>query len=141
MRQLDSKLVAGKPLDLFFYEVLKISDMEMKLYWEMLKKFSSWGLKTNLHNRKCITFEEIKRFHQYCERQQLDYDIDGIVIKADNYHLRETLGTRQRSPRWAMAWKFPPREEVTILEDIVVQVGRTGVLTPVAFEELLKKLK
>lgn len=67
--------------------------------------------------------------------EELDYDIDGIVIKLDDYRLRDRLGTRQRSPRWALAWKFPPKQEVTSLEEIVVQVGRTGMLTPVALLE------
>jgi DNA ligase (NAD+) len=66
------------------------------------------------------------------KREDLNYEIDGVVLKVDDLHMREKLGVRHRSPRWAMAWKFEPKEEVARLEDIVVQVGRTGILTPAA---------
>ena len=134
MRQLDPGNVAGKPMDIFFYEILAIGGKTLDSHWEALKQFPAWGLKTNLHNRRCSSLEEIKKYHQKLlnKRQTLDYDIDGIVIKLDDYGQRDQLGTRQRSPRWALAWKFPPKEEVTVLEEIIVQVGRTGILTPVA---------
>jgi len=134
MRQLDSKKVADKPLDIFFYDILKIEGSELSSHWEVLKQFSRWGLVTNPHSKRCSDFDEIKAYRDQLseERDDLDYDIDGIVIKLENYELRRKLGTRQRSPRWALAWKFPPKEEVTVLEEIVVQVGRTGMLTPVA---------
>jgi DNA ligase (NAD+) len=134
MRQLDSKKVAHKPLDIFFYDILKMEGKEFSSHWEALKQFSRWGLATDPHSKQCSDFEEIKTYRHRLseERDDLDYDIDGIVIKLANYELRRTLGTRQRSPRWALAWKFPPKKEVTVLEQIVVQVGRTGMLTPVA---------
>lgn len=137
LRQLDPKKVAGKPLDINFYDILRIEGESFTSHWEALQQFPHWGLKTDKLNRRFTSFEDIKKYHhQLCEkREELDYDIDGIVIKLDDYRLRETLGTRQRSPRWALAWKFPPKQEITTLEEIVVQVGRTGMLTPVALLE------
>ncbi|MBS3819448.1 NAD-dependent DNA ligase LigA [bacterium] len=137
MRQLDPKKAADKPLDIFFYDILRIEGQEFNSHWEALKQFPSWGLKTDKHNRRFTSFEQIQQYHHQLseQRDELEYDIDGIVIKLDDYKLRERLGTRQRSPRWALAWKFPPKQEVTLLEDIVVQVGRTGMLTPVALLE------
>ncbi|MGQ9672322.1 MAG: NAD-dependent DNA ligase LigA [Candidatus Aminicenantales bacterium] len=134
MRQLDSKKVADKPLDIFFYDILRIEGLEFSSHWEELQKFPEWGLKTDVHNVKCSSLEEVKAYREKlaAEREELDYEIDGIVIKLDDPLLREKLGMRERSPRWALAWKFPPKKEVTTLEEIVVQVGRTGMLTPVA---------
>ena len=135
MRQLDPKKVAGRPLDLFIYEILKAEgNEEFSSHWEVLRRFSKWGLKTDPHSRRATSLKDIKAYHKHLsnQREKLDYEIDGIVIKVDNYELRSKLGVRQRSPRWAYAWKFSPKEEITILEDIVVQVGRTGMLTPVA---------
>jgi len=134
MRQLDSKNVAHKPFDICFYDILRIEGSKFDSHWQALKRFPEWGLKVDRHNRKVSSFDKIASFHQkLCEqRDEFDYDIDGIVIKVERYEQRESPGVRHRSPRWALAWKFPPKKEVTVLEDIVVQVGRTGVLTPVA---------
>ncbi len=134
MRQLDSAQVANRPLEIFFYDILKIEGLLIKSHFKGLSLFSSWGLKTSPANKKASSLEEIKNYHRNLaeQREQLDYEIDGLVIKIDDFELRSTLGTRHRSPRWAMAWKFEPKQEVTTLEDIVVQVGRTGKLTPVA---------
>lgn len=134
VRQLDSRKVANKPLDIVFYEVLDSKGKEFSSHWEVLKQFPKWGLKTDGYNKKCTSFERIATYHRKLaeEREDLEYEIDGVVIKVDNLNLREDLGTRQRSPRWAIAWKFAPKEEITRLEKIVVQVGRTGILTPVA---------
>jgi len=134
MRQLDSRKVADKPLDIIFYEILRIGGYEFSSHWEELRILPEWGLKTDTHNEKCSSFEEMKKYHHKLDlkRDELDYEIDGIVIKIDDLKLRQELGARQRSPRWAMAWKFSPKKEITKLEEIVVQVGRTGILTPVA---------
>jgi DNA ligase (NAD+) len=134
IRQLDPGKVAGRPLDIFFYEILASEGKTFSSHLEALKQFPEWGLKTNPHNRKVSSFEEIKTYHhQFSEqRDNPEYEIDGIVIKLNDYGQRSALGVRHRSPRWAFAWKFPPKEEVTTLEQIVVQVGRTGMLTPVA---------
>ncbi len=134
VRQLDSRKVADKPLDIFFYEILSMEGEEIRNHWEVLKKFPGWGLKTSDLNKKCDSFADVKKYREKlaAEREDLDYEIDGIVIKLDNRNIREELGTRQRNPRWAMAWKFEPKKEITTLREIVVQVGRTGMLTPVA---------
>jgi DNA ligase (NAD+) len=134
IRQLDPRKVAGQPLDVFFYEILGVEGEEIKDHVSTLKRFSEWGLKTVPGRQKCTSLKDISRYHSEMadKREDLDYEIDGIVIKVNDHEKREELGARQRSPRWAMAWKFQPREEVTRLEDIVVQVGGTGMLTPVA---------
>ncbi|MFW6102043.1 MAG: NAD-dependent DNA ligase LigA [Chloroflexota bacterium] len=134
LRQLDSRMVAGRPLDVRFYDVLAIAGQELSSHWEMLEQFSRWGLKTDPHNERCSSLAEIKEKYQELldNRDELEYEIDGLVIKLNDLALRDKLGTRQRSPRWAMAWKFPPKQEISRIEDIVVQVGRTGKLTPVA---------
>jgi DNA ligase (NAD+) len=134
MRQLDPKKVAAMPLDIFFYDILQVEGREFASHWEELEQLPAWGLKTDSHSRRAETFEEVKRYRDKLgeERDSLDYEIDGIVVKLDDLRLRDEIGMRERSPRWAMAWKFPPKKEVTTLEDIVVQVGRTGILTPVA---------
>ena len=137
VRQLDPKNVADKPLDIVFYEPLRIEGKQFSSHWQTLNTLPEWGLKTDSHNKKCSSIEDVGKYHQKLlqQRDDLDYEIDGIVAKLNDYELRDKLGTRQRSPRWALAWKFPPKAEVTTLEDIVVQVGRTGMLTPVALLE------
>lgn len=137
VRQLDSGKVADKPLDIFFYEIIDSNDGDFESHQDMLRRFTDWGLKTNRENRKCSNFEEITDFYENMsgKREELPYEIDGIVIKLDNRKLREELGARHRSPRWAFAWKFEPRKEITVLREIIIQVGRTGILTPVALLE------
>ncbi len=134
LRQLDPMMVAGRPLDIRFYTVLKTEGFDFHTHEQILEQFELWGLKTDPHNKKCGSFDEVKEQYRKMlnERDGLEYEIDGLVIKLDDLRDRGRLGTRQRSPRWALAWKFPPRSEVTRLEQIVVQVGRTGMLTPVA---------
>ena len=134
MRQLDPKNVENKPLDIFFYDALKMEGVEVADHWDLLKRFSDWGLKTVPEVKRADSLDAVTDYHRRLseKRDDLDYEIDGIVIKINDYDQRETLGTRHRSPRWAVAWKFPARREETVLEKIVVQVGRTGKLTPVA---------
>ncbi len=134
VRQLDSKKVAGKPLTVFFYDILDMNGNGFFSHWEILKTLPEWGFKVHSDISKCKDRKQIKKFRESLaeKREDLEFEIDGVVIKLDKLELREQLGTRERSPRWAMAWKFPPKDEVTTLEDIVVQVGRTGMLTPVA---------
>lgn len=137
VRRLDPAEVAKRPLDIVFYDILEIQQDDAQRsgsHWEELERLDQWGLKTDPNNRLCSTIDEITRYHQHMidERDSLDYEIDGIVLKADDLQLWEQLGNRDRSPRWALAWKFAPRQEVTRIEQIVVQVGMTGMLTPVA---------
>ena len=134
VRQLHSRNVAGKLLDIFFYEILATDGQLPSTHREVLNQLSRWGPETSHLNDSAASFEDIRAYHHDLaeRRDNLDYEIDGIVIKIDNHGLRDELGTRHRSPRWAIAWKFQPFEEVTTVADIVVQVGRTGILTPVA---------
>ncbi len=134
LRQLDSRKVADKPFDVFFYEVIDAEGLEEEKHWQLLQNFEEWGLKTNPDNEKTGSYRKIKAYHDRMEqhREELPYEIDGIVMKINDRGLRENLGVKQRSPRWAYAWKFKPKKEVTVLREITVNVGRTGILTPVA---------
>jgi DNA ligase (NAD+) len=139
VRQLDPGKVAKVPLDIFFYEVIgsKSKENDFESQQELRRQFKKWGLKINEESKGSSTLKGIKDFYQELEskREKLSYEIDGMVIKLNHRNLRKDLGSRGRSPRWAYAWKFEPREEVTTLVDIIVQVGRTGILTPVALLE------
>jgi len=134
MRQLDPGKVAGRRLDIFCYDILDSSDEPLPSQTETLASLAAWGLKTCPLNDAADTIAAIRRYHDRLaeQRETLEYEVDGMVVKADSRDVREALGVRARSPRWAIAWKFAPRQEVTTLEDIVVQVGRSGILTPVA---------
>ncbi len=134
MRQLDPRRVAALPLNIFFYEILATSGDSPPSHRETLARLAAWGLRTCPANGHAASLREIRRYHGRlaARRERLDYEIDGVVVKVDDHALRAKLGQRTRSPRWAIAWKFPPRAGITTVEDIVVQVGRTGLLTPVA---------
>ncbi len=135
MRQLDSSITASRPLDIFFYDILAYEGgAEFKTHWEILHALPEWGLKVNPQLEKCQQIEQAIAFHHQLEKERdtLDYEIDGVVVKLNNLAAREKLGAKSRSPRWAAAYKFAPRQGETIVEDIIVQVGRTGALTPVA---------
>ena len=134
MRQLDSRKLAGMPFDVFFYQILDMDGERPASHREMLERFADWGLRTCPLNATGDDFAAVRDYHERLaqRRDELDYEIDGIVVEVDDLGLREKLGVRTRNPRWALAWKFTPREEVTRIEDIVVNVGRTGILTPVA---------
>jgi len=135
LRQLDSRITAQRPLTLYAYEVMSskggISPRAHSMEMEIL---AGWGFKTYSEFRICRKIEEAMEFHASLEgrRDSLPFEIDGVVIKVDDKSLAESIGSRSRSPRWALALKFEPRREITTVEDIVVQVGRTGKLTPVA---------
>jgi DNA ligase (NAD+) len=134
LRQLDSKITAGRPLDVFFYGVGIVADVVLESHWDLLQSLKNWGFKINPLIRPKIKIKEILAFYRELieKRHQLPYDIDGMVIKVDSLALQQRLGATTRSPRWAIAFKFEALQETTVLENIEVQVGRTGVLTPVA---------
>ncbi|HMB17234.1 MAG TPA: NAD-dependent DNA ligase LigA [Pelovirga sp.] len=134
VRRLASKTVAQRPLDIYFYEILHCEGQEFSSHWKKLEAFAEWGLKTNPHNKIFSDHSKITTYREklIALRDELGYEIDGIVIKVNSHQIREQLGTRHRSPRWAIAWKFAPKQEITRLEKIVVQVGTSGILTPVA---------
>ena len=134
LRQLDSKITSERPLDIFFYGVGLVSGVELESHWDLLQSLKSWGFKINPFVRPRIKIKAILAYYRELidMRHQLPYDIDGMVIKVDSLALQQRLGATTRSPRWAIAYKFEALQETTILENIEVQVGRTGVLTPVA---------
>ena len=135
IRQLDPRVTAGRRLDVFFYDILRVEGGPRPTDgMNVLRTLAGWGLVTSPHARLATGLDEAFAFHREMERRRdrLPYEIDGIVLKLDDLGARARLRTTGRHPRWALAFKFTPREEETAIEDIVVQVGRTGVLTPVA---------
>ena len=132
IRQLDSSIAASRGLDAFWYYFVNASDFGIRYHSEALKMADSLGFKTNPERRICHGIEEVLKYiEEYTEkRSSLAYDIDGIVIKVDDMSLYDKLGYTAKTPRWAIAYKFPPEEVVTKLEDIIFTVGRTGKITP-----------
>jgi DNA ligase (NAD+) len=133
VRQLDPAITASRRLDLFAYEVMDAPQVSLATQWEMMSALQEWGFHVEQAHR-CKDVDQALVFHADlgARRDTLPYEIDGIVIKADRRDWQSQLGMKSRSPRWAAAYKFPPRIEVTTIQDIAVQVGRTGKLTPVA---------
>jgi DNA ligase (NAD+) len=134
VRQLDPQMTAARPLDLYAYDILASEGLEIASQWDVLQALRDWGLRVNDRVRRVQTLDEILAYHAELEAQRddLGYEIDGIVIKLNDLAARETLGWTSRHPRWAFAFKFPPRKEVTRILSILPSVGRTGVVTPVA---------
>jgi DNA ligase (NAD+) len=134
LRQLDSKITAGRPLDIFFYGVGMVTDIVFDSHWDLLQSLKAWGFKINPLIQPRVTVAKLLKFYQQLAetRHRLPYDIDGMVVKVDSLRLQQQLGATTRSPRWAIAYKFAALQETTVLENIEVQVGRTGALTPVA---------
>ena len=133
VRQLDPNVVAERPLDCYFFDVLE-STREFGSHWVRHEALPEWGLPVN-EEVECVSDIEAAidyRDRLLAERDDLDYEVDGVVVKVDDYEACEVLGTTSRAPRWAFAYKFPARSEVTTVRSIAVQVGRTGRLTPVA---------
>ncbi|MCX6096168.1 MAG: NAD-dependent DNA ligase LigA [Candidatus Bipolaricaulota bacterium] len=137
LRQLDPRVSASRPLKLFCYDVGRLVGLEVETQKELLETLARLGLRSNPLYALCHGIEEAIAFYERLEREResLPYDADGVVIKVNDLTLRRTLGEISRSPRWAIAAKFPAEQGVTRLEEIQVQVGRTGVLTPVAILE------
>ncbi len=137
LRQLDPKIAAERKLDIFLYGVARLEGVEAASHSESLAQLDALGLKTNPHRTVVRTVEDMVDFiKEWTEnRAKLPYEIDGIVIKVDRFDQQRRLGTTAKSPRWAIAYKFPAEEAVTILHDIEVNVGRTGAVTPTALLE------
>jgi DNA ligase (NAD+) len=134
VRQLDSRVTASRRLTVVVYDILAVKGGRApRSGWNALTALRDWGLRVAAEARRATTVEEILRYHRDLEAQRdtLGYEIDGVVVKLDDLNARAQLGVTARHPRWAIAFKFAPREQETVLMDIVVQVGRTGVLTPV----------
>ncbi len=140
LRQLDSKITATRPLDIYIFNVQKIEGKEFNSHYEELEYLEKLGFNVNPVRIYCKTISEIEKAIQKIgeEREKLTFGIDGAVIKVDDLKFREILGSTAKTPRWAIAYKYPPEKKETILEDIVCQVGRTGVITPMA---ILKPVK
>src|SRR6516165_2747117 len=134
LRQKDPGITASRPLGFFAYAWGEISEMPEATQTGMIHWFERCGFKTNPLTRLCHSVEQLLAFHHQIEEQraELDYDIDGVVYKVDRIDWQDRLGFVSRTPRWAIAHKFPAERATTIVRDIDVQVGRTGALTPVA---------
>jgi DNA ligase (NAD+) len=134
VRQLDASITASRPLHFFAYAWGEVSALPAKTQWEMLEAFKAFGFEVNPDVRLCKTTDEILKFYREMgeKRARLGYDIDGVVYKVDSLELQNRLGFVSRSPRWAIAHKFPAEQAETIMEGIDIQVGRTGKLAPVA---------
>lgn len=137
LRQLDPNVTASRPLKIFFYAMGRAEGMEIRSQVELLTTFPKLGLPVNPLWKLCKTLDEVKAFYRelLAMRHELPYEADGMVVKVNDFAQREILGEVSRAPRWAIAYKFPAEEATTRVLDIIVQVGRTGALTPVAILE------
>jgi DNA ligase (NAD+) len=134
VRQKDPEITRSRPLGFFAYAWGEMSDMPAETQSGMIEWFEACGFKTNPLTKVCHSLEELFAFHRAIEerRAKLDYDIDGVVYKVDRIDWQERLGFVSRSPRWAVAHKFPAERAITVVKDVLITVGRTGVLTPTA---------
>ena len=134
LRQLDSGITATRPLSIFCYQAGMVEGMTFETHSEFLTALQNWGFPVNPEIKILNGIEEAVAFHSDLEsrRNTLPYEIDGSVFKVNNYDLQEKLGSRSRSPRWAIAGKFKAQQETTVIENIILSVGRTGAVTPVA---------
>jgi len=137
LRQLDSSVTAQRPLDIFCHGVGQLVGRSVSSHWELLNTLQGWGFKVNPHRRLCPNIDEVLKYYYEMDglREKLPYEIDGTVIKVNSLRLQEALGTIARSPRWALAFKFKPKQVTTKILNIEVNVGRTGALTPTAILE------
>lgn len=137
LRQLDPKVTASRPLKVFCYDVGRVEGIAVKTQAELLETLKDLGIRANSRYEVCRGIDEAVAFYERLreEREDLPYEADGVVIKVDDFALRQAAGEVSRSPRWAIAAKFPAQQGITRVRDIRVYVGRTGTLTPVAFLE------
>lgn len=140
LRQLDSKITKTRPLDIFIFNVQKLENNSFNSHYEQLNYLDKLGFNVNPVKILCNNIDEaIEAITKIGEdRENLSFGIDGAVIKVDNLDYREELGTTFKTPRWAIAYKYPPEQKETLLKDIVCQVGRTGAITPMAILEPVK---
>jgi DNA ligase (NAD+) len=138
LRQLDPGVTARRPLHIYLYEVANASELGFGTHWEVMEALPRWGLRVNTERTKlCAGIDEAIGYREEMARirDDLAYEIDGVVFKVNELAAHEALGTRQRDPRWALAYKFQPRRSTTEVEGVIFQVGRTGKITPVAILE------
>jgi len=140
LRQLDSKKTAKRPLDIYIFNVQRLENNTFNSHYEQLLYLEKLGFNVNVIKKHCVGIESaIKEIERIGEiRADLGFGTDGAVIKVDKLDLREILGTNFKTPRWAIAYKYPPERKETILKDITCQVGRTGAITPMAILEPVK---
>ena len=140
LRQLDSKITAKRPLDIYIFNVQKIEGKTFNSHFEELEYLAKLGFNVNPVRIECHNIKEIEKAILKIgeEREKLTFGIDGAVVKVDDLGFRESLGATAKCPRWAIAYKYPPEKKETKLKDIVCQVGRTGVITPMAILEPVK---
>jgi DNA ligase (NAD+) len=134
LKQLDPKITAARSLKFAAYAFGELSGDIISNQWEFLERLKQWGLPVNKYSKRCRHIDEVTAYYEDIlnQRESLPYEIDGVVVKVNDFMLQTEAGLRARSPRWAIAWKFPPHEERTRVLAIDIQVGRTGALTPVA---------
>ena len=134
LRQKDPAVTKMRDLSTFMYAIADDAALEVEGQWELLQWLRKAGFHVNPDVRLCTTAEEVRGFCRECldRRESLPYEIDGVVVKVNDFARQRAMGFTARAPRWAVAFKFPPEEKTTLLRDITVQVGRTGALTPVA---------
>lgn len=134
LRQLDPKITARRALVFYAYGVSEAAPLGLDSQFAVLERLAAYGFRINPERRLCQGMQAVATFLDYMRdlREQLPYEMDGVVVKVDRVAYQEALGAKAKSPRWVVAFKFPPTQATTVLEDITVQVGRTGVLTPVA---------
>jgi DNA ligase (NAD+) len=134
MKTLDARVVADRGLDVFLYGIARVKGAAPRGQWEALERLRGWGLRTNPASRVCLGLDAVFAYlDEWREKRDgLEYDIDGVVVKVDDFAIQRELGSTSKFPRWAIAYKYPARQATTTVESIDVQVGRTGKLTPVA---------
>jgi len=137
VRQLDPRITHSRPLDMYAYGIGGIEGKSLTNHWDTLMFLKEIGFKVSHYVGLCRSVAEVRTYYEKILglRRELPYEIDGIVVKVNDFALQEMMGELSRSPRWAVAWKFPAEEEFTKVKDIIVSVGRTGALTPVAILE------
>ncbi len=134
VRQLDPKVTTTRPLNMFAYAAGRVEGKKLTNHWDSILYLRQLGFKISQYVELCKSVEQVEEYYQKMLdlRNDLPYEIDGIVIKVNEFTLQEKLGVLSRSPRWAVAWKFPAQQEHTKIRDIIISVGRTGAITPVA---------
>ena len=137
LRQLDSKITASRPLDIYIFNVQKCDNIKFETHYESLLYLEKLGFNVNPIKILCQNMQEVKKAIEDIGnmRNNLDFGIDGAVVKVNDLELREKVGTTYKTPRWAVAYKYPPEKKETLLKDIICQVGRTGAITPMAILE------
>jgi DNA ligase (NAD+) len=137
LRQKDPKVTASRPLSIAFHGIVRIDGVRLETYSGAMERLKGWGLRPHPESRDAATLDDVKAYTASIEerRHSLDHEIDGAVVKIDSYADQFDLGATSKAPRWAIAFKFPPEEKTTVLNDILPSIGRTGVITPFAVLE------